>query len=918
MCMHDGPRMNITVPKSLYLIDGHAQIFRAYYARIPELTSPTGEPTKATYGFMQMLLNLIRDRCPDYLVMAMDTADSTVFRREFYPEYKANRDATPEDLPVQAERIASMVQALGVPVLRLSGYEADDLMATIVHRLAGEPIDIYLVSKDKDLEQLLSDRVRLYDPGKDEVVDADSLRLSKGYGPEQAIEIQTLCGDIVDNIPGITGVGVKTAAKLIAKYGSADAVVEHAAELTPKMAENVRAFAGRMELTRKLVTLKRDVEFPFELEQAQVDGFLPERLMPIFDELDMARMKDQWRNLEPTSAPASSPDKTAIGGVPAQTVTYRLVDTVDKLNDLAAQLMECDTFAFDTETTGLNPVKAELVGLSFCCQEGEAYYVPVHSLSNVQFSLEEIVDTLTPVLCRDGLQLVGQNIKYDLVVLRQVGIEPTGPFFDTMIAAFLLDPLQRSFGMDAMVLDFLGHRMIPITDLIGKGSDQIPIDEVDLNRVCEYACEDADYTWRLRNYLKPRLESSSASSLFRETEMPLIEVLVSMEHNGVALDVGVLATMSVKLTERLAGLTTELHRAAEHEFNIDSTKQLANLLFDEQQLPVIRKTKTGRSTDADTLNELVRRTDHPIPKLLLEYRELKKLKSTYVDTLPEMVCRRTGRIHASFNPIGAITGRLSSSNPNLQNIPIRTELGRKIRGAFVAPSDEWVILAADYSQIELRVLAHFCQDEALLQAFREEVDIHAAVAAQIYGVALDEVDGDQRSAAKAVNFGIIYGQTAFGLARSLNISRSEAETFINMYFMRYPGIRLFIDRCIADARQCGYVETILGRRRPVPELKSPNKQQMAAGERVAVNTVIQGSAADLIKRAMIDIHETLRCDEYSSRMLIQVHDELVFETRSKTVEAEAAMIRDKMVGAIALDVPVKVDIAWGQNWLESK
>ena len=580
--------------------------------------------------------------------------------------------------------------------------------------------------------------------------------------------------------------------------------------------------------------------------------------------------------------------------------------------------MQCATFAFDTETTGLNPVKAELVGLSFCWQEGEAYYVPVRSPADVQLPVEAVVETLKPVLCRQDLQLVGQNIKYDLVVLRQVGIEPTGPFFDTMIAAFLLDPMQRSFGMDAMTLDFLGHRMIPITDLIGKGRDQIPIDQVDLERVCEYACEDADYTWRLRNYLKPRLESSSALSLFRETEMPLIEVLASMEHHGVALDVDVLVTMSKELTERLAELTTELHRAAEHEFNIDSTKQLANVLFDEQQLPVIRKTKTGRSTDADTLSELVRRTDNPIPKLLLEYRELKKLKSTYVDTLPDMVCSRTGRIHASFNPIGAITGRLSSNNPNLQNIPIRSELGRKIRGAFVAQSEEWVILSADYSQIELRVLAHFCQDKALLKAFRDEVDIHSAVAAQIYGVALEEVGRDQRSAAKAVNFGIIYGQTAFGLARSLNIGRSEAETFINMYFMRYPGIRMFIDRCIADAKERGYVETILGRRRPVPELKSPNKQQIAAGERVAVNTVIQGSAADLIKRAMIDIHETLRCDQFSSRMLIQVHDELVFETPSKSVEAEAAMIRNKMVGAIPLDVPVKVDIAWGRNWLESK
>jgi len=504
------------------------------------------------------------------------------------------------------------------------------------------------------------------------------------------------------------------------------------------------------------------------------------------------------------------------------------------------------------------------------------------------------------------------------LVLRQLGIVVAGLRFDTMLASYLLDPMGRSHSLDALAKDLLGHVMIPITDLIGKGMDQLTMDQVDTTQVCEYAAEDADYTWRLKEILEPRMIGSPVEALFCDTEMPLVEVLTEMEHNGISLDSKLLKQLGTTMEDRLIELTREVHQAAGRPFNLDSPKQLAEVLFDEQGFSVVRKTKTGRSTDADTLEALAAQSDHPIPKLLLEYRELSKLKNTYVDTLPKMVSRRTGRVHASFNQTGAITGRLSSSDPNLQNIPIRTELGKRIREAFVAGDADSVLLAADYSQIELRLLAHFCKDTALMEAFCQGQDVHRAVAAQVNNVSLDDVTPAQRSAAKAVNFGIIYGQTPFGLSRSLGIPQSEAKAFIDRYFKRYPGIRLFIDRCVEEARKTGFAETILGRRRPIPELKSRNPGQVSFGQRFAVNTVVQGSAADLIKRAMIDIHRELMSGDHPAKMLIQVHDELVFEVPKREVEREAKMIRDRMEHAIPLDVPIVVDIAWGRTWADSK
>ncbi|GJM26826.1 MAG: DNA polymerase I [Phycisphaerae bacterium] len=902
------------MPKSLFVIDGHAQIYRSYYAPFRPLTSPTGEPTKAVYVFCSTLFTLLRDKKPDYLVMTLDVSDRTVFRCDIYPEYKAQRDPAPDDLHPQADRIVEIVQAMGIPVLRQEGYEADDLMATLAKRLAGDDLDVYLVSKDKDLEQVISDHVFLYDPGKNVVLDRKALLENKGYAPEQVIDIQTLSGDSVDNIPGVAGVGPKTAVKLINKYGTAQAVVEHADELTPKQSQNVKAFAEHLPITRQLVTLLDDVDFEFDLESARTASLTFGNARPTFESLGFNRLTDQLDEL--------AGEDDVQGELPLASSEdlgeYVCVDTDKALDELAAELEKQSIFAIDTETTNINPVVAELAGISVSWEAGKAYYIPIRAAMGKCLALESVREKLAGVLGDVSIGKVGQNIKYDAIVLEQAGMPLGGIAFDTMIASFVLEPLRRSHGMNALVLELCGHRMIPISDLIGKGKDQLTIDQVDAAHVTEYAGEDADFTWRLYEILSKQLEESSFKSLFEDVEMPLVSVLARMESNGVSLDESLLAKMSDDLGDRLLELTAEIHEAAGYAFNIASTKQLAVVLFDEQKLPVIKKTKTGRSTDAATLEALVQQTDNPIPRLMLEYRELTKLKGTYLDTLPQMVCRKTDRIHAGFHQTGAVTGRLSSSDPNLQNIPIRTELGRRIRGAFVASGSDRTLVVADYSQIELRVLAHFSKDEALLAAFENGLDIHAAVAAQVNDVSIEEVTSEQRSAAKAVNFGIVYGQTAFGLARSLGISQGAAREFIDRYNDQYLGIKGFVDQCIAEAKEKGYAETILGRRRPIDELHSRNKQQQALGARLAVNTVIQGTAADMIKRAMIDIHREIASNELDVQMLIQVHDELVFEVAKVEVDAHVAMIRDKMVNAISFDVPIVVDIGKGATWLDAK
>ncbi|UCG33333.1 MAG: DNA polymerase I [Phycisphaerales bacterium] len=900
--------------KRLYLIDGHAQIYRAHYAPFRELNAPSGEPTKATHVFWQMMLTLAREKRPDYLAVTFDVSDKTTFRTSIFPEYKANREAPPEDLSLQMERIMGMLETAGVPILRLEGFEADDIMATAAERLAGEDLDVYMVSKDKDLEQLVGDHVFMYDPAKDQVIDAETLRESKGYGPEQAVEVQTLMGDCTDNIPGVVGVGPKKAAQLIGKYLSAQAVLDHADELTPKLRENVLAFAEQIERTRQLVTLRRDVPVDMDVDAWRLRADRWSAVVPVFEELGFRRLTEQLASLTGDEAtPAARIEETK------GPTRYELVDSPAKLEAFTRKLAKQRSFAFDTETTGLNPVASDTVGMSFSWKAGEAYYLPVRTAVGKALDVGQVREAVGPILADPAIRKCGHNVKYDLVVLRSAGFEVGGVDFDSMIASFLLEPTRRSHGMDYLAGTLLGHQTIPITDLIGRGKDQLTLDQVDVRQVCEYACEDADVTWRLREELEPGIEAAGQTAeLFHLTEMPLVEVLAEMELNGVALDTEFLARMSNSLADRLVDLTRQVHRAARREFNIDSTRQLGEVLFDDLGLPVIKRTKTGRSTDAETLETLALETDNRVPRLVLEYRELTKLKSTYLDALPERICERTGRVHASFHQTGAITGRLSSSDPNLQNIPIRTELGREIRRAFVAGRADHVLITADYSQIELRVLAHFSKDPALMRAFEEDQDIHRFVAAQVFGVDLEDVTPEQRGRAKAVNFGIIYGQTPYGLSRGTGMAVSEAKLFIDTYFMRYPGIRLFMDGVIEQARREGLVRTMLGRVRPIEGLNSRNKQTVAAAERLAVNTVIQGSAADLIKRAMIGVHRRIHEGGRASRMIIQVHDELVFEAPAKAVESEQLMIREEMEKALPLAVPIRVDLGSGINWLESK
>ena len=695
--------------------------------------------------------------------------------------------------------------------------------------------------------------------------------------------------------------------------------MEHVEELTPKMKENFKEHSEVLEISRRLVTLNPNVELEFKVEDCRTENFQPEALLPTFKELNFKRLIDQ---LEEAQSNNGSEDKGVMKAPPGPKLDaeYHDVNTPEAFDEFIEKLREQKIFAIDTETTSLSAVDCLLVGISISWKAGEGYYIPLRSnqLGAQTLDVEPTLDSLTPILEDPEVKKCGQNIKYDMNVLRSAGIILRGVYFDSMVASYLSHPERRGHGMDALALDFLNHETISITELIGKGKKQISMLDADPVKLAEYAAEDADITWRLYERLAPDLKTAGVDKLFEEVEMPLVEVLAEMEYQGVALDTQQLRDASAKLADRIIELENEIYKAAGREFKIDSPKQLAEILFDDIGLRVVKKTKTSRSTDASVLETLKHETEHPLPTLILEYRELTKLRRTYLEPLPDYVSDKTDRLHASFHQTVAATGRLSSSDPNLQNIPIRTSQGREIRRAFIAGSDDHVLITADYSQIELRVLAHFSQDEGLLEAFESGQDIHRTVAAQLAGIPPEEVTSDQRSRAKAVNFGIIYGQGAFGLANALGISRPEASDFISRYKDRYPGIVTFMDQCIQQADETGQVSTILGRHRPIPEIHSRNRNMRAQGERLAINTVVQGSAADLIKLAMINLHNRIKEDELDLKMLIQVHDELVFEAPREGIEKFVDLVKLEMAGALDLKVPIVVDATWGENWLEGK
>ncbi len=935
--------------KTLYLIDGHAQFFRAYHALRPGMTSPvTREPTNLTFGFTGILLKLIRDYRPDYLAVVIDVSgDRETFRSELYPQYKAHRPSAPEDFHPQVERCLELLREMRIPVVGEAGVEADDVIATLVRRLEAqhEDLDIRIVSRDKDLAQLIGEHVKLLDIYKDEMVEPSALFNTQGVEPGQVRDILALMGDPTDNVPGVPGIGPKTAAQLIQRYGSIDALMEHLDEIKGKRRENLEASREMVRLSRELVTLKQDVDVELDLDAARCDpAEIPvEPVVAIFRQLGFNRAERELRELAGGRAEPPAPARPAADrssdepGLfaevapppPADRGAYRLITTVEQLDEVVRAIRTAGEFAVDTETDSVFPMRARLCGISVALEPRTGVYIPVRSPEpDRHLDTEAVMSRLRPVLEDESLAKIGQNLKYDMNVLRRHGARLAGVAFDTMIASYVLDASRSSHRLDVLALAFLKHTCIPLSSLIGTGRRRKGFHEVPLERALEYAAEDADVALRLRDVLAPRLDEQGLRPLFDEVEMPLVEVLAELEFNGIRIDPQELDRQRERLSGRIAELRRRIGDAAPHPFNPDSPKQLAAALFNrpDQEPPglglrVQRRGKTGPSTDQEVLERLAAdpAIDSPVPGLVVEHRQLTKLVSTYLVALKEAINPDTGRVHASFHQTVAATGRLASSDPNLQNIPIRTEVGREIRRAFVAEPGH-ALIAADYSQIELRLLAHLAEDEGLIQAFRRGDDIHRTAAADVFGVPATEVTPQQRDAAKMVNFGIIYGITAYGLARRLgsDVSREQAAAFIRDYKARYPRIDEFLRQCVETAQTAGYVQTMLGRRRPIPQINARNPQQRALGERMAINSVVQGSAADLIKLAMINLHRELPGRHPHARMLLQIHDELVFEAPESEAEPVRLFVAERMEHAMDLRVPLVVGSAWSTSWIDVK
>ncbi len=921
-------------PVALFLVDGHALAYRSYFAFAgAPLRNSAGEETGAVYGFLNTMLSLISRYSPEYIAVAFDSEERT-FRHEQFEAYKAHRPAMPEGLSQQLPVIFETLDAMGMVRLNAPGFEADDIIATLARRWRDE-VAVKIVSGDKDLLQLVDERVHVIRPGKGAVLekelDAEGLRELTGMGPAQFVDYLALVGDATDNVPGVKGIGEKTAGALLARFESLDGIYQHLDDVE-KPSVRKRLAEGREAAleSRELVRLRDDVPLEIGLEALARGEHRTPELAEIMDRLEFRRMKDQVFGGDVKKAPADPPRPPAApadpgAGVP---VRYVCVDTESALRKLAADLAACEEIVIDVETSSVDPMRAVLAGISLGTVPAVAYYVPVASDLDEPgtlgllpasrapgMSLDAVAGILGPVLAAERPSKIGQNIKYDAIVLERAGMPVRGISFDTMVASYCLDPARRSHGLDALARDVLGHEMIPFEALFDRRTREKDIRRVPLERVVEYACEDADYTLRLKQTFAPLIEASEVKSLFHDVEMPLSELLTRMEMTGVRVDAEFLGELAQRYGARIAELEEAVYASIGERFNLASTPKLREVLFERLKLKPARRTKTGYSTDADVLEGLA--GQHEVVSLLLEWRQLVKLKGTYVDALPRLVHPGTGRVHTSYNQAVATTGRLSSSDPNLQNIPIRSAEGREIRRAFVARDAGWVLLDADYSQIELRILAHLSGDEALQQAFREGADVHRATAARVMKVSPEEVTDDMRSSAKVVNFGIVYGMGARGLAQSLGIDAVEARRFIDDYFRSYPGVKRFIDDTIASARRDHAVTTLLGRMRRLPDIDSSNPGARAFSERVAVNTPVQGTAADIIKLAMLAVDRELRAGGFSARLILQVHDELLLDVPEEELPAVRDLVRERMESALDLDVPLKVDMGWGANWLEA-
>lgn len=884
---------------TLYLIDGSSYLYRAYFA-IKRLSSPTGFPTNAIYGFTQMLLKLLKDYQPQHLAMVFDVGRVT-FRTELYPAYKANRAEMPDDLRQQVGPIRDLVRAFNIPVVELQGYEADDLIGTLASRWEATGGNVVVVTGDKDLMQIVTDQTTLLDTMKNVTSAIPQVHERFGVGPEGVIDILGLAGDTSDNIPGVPGIGEKTAIKLIQQFGSMDSLLERAAEVPGKVGEKLREFAEQARLSRVLATIIKDV--PYELHPEQLLAQEPdtERLNELFKLYGFHTLITEM-TAQPT----------------LQTDQYHCILTSDDLEKLAQRLETAEAFAFDTETTGLDPRTAELVGISISLQAHEAFYIPVgHRYLGMpeQLSRKAVRNRLRPAFGNPAIRKVGQNLKFDLQVLTTAGLEVQGSWCDTMLCSYLLNPSRGGHGLDALAQEHLNHKMVSYDEVTGSGKNRICFSEVEIEKATRYAAEDADATWLLHEKLLPMLKEQGLEKLLFELEMPLMEIMTRMELHGVLLDLGHLAELGHGFGGRMAELEKRIIELAGGPFNLNSPKQLEEVLFERLGLQAGKKTKgkTGRSTDNEVLSGLAE--EHEIARLLLDYRGLAKLKSTYTDALAKLTDKQ-GRVHTSYNQAVTSTGRLSSSDPNLQNIPIRTDEGRRIREAFIAPPGH-LILAADYSQIELRVLAHLSTDPVFCDAFSQDEDIHTRTASEVFGLFPEMVTSEMRRQAKTINFGIIYGQGAFSLAKQLGVARNVAEKFISAYKERHSGAIAFLDSCIATAKETGYVTTILGRKLPIADITSSNGNLRSFAERNAINYPIQGSAADIIKQAMLGVDRAIAAAGLQSRLIMQVHDELVFEVLEAELEQMRELVNREMSQAVALKVPLKVDINWGPNWSQA-
>ena len=930
--------------KKLFLLDGHALVYRAHYAFITRpLINSKGMNVSAVTGFTRFLWEILKNQKPTHLAVSFDMHGPT-FRNEMYTEYKANREAQPEDITIAIPYIKQIIEGFNIPIVTMEGFEADDIIGTLAKQAEKEGFQVFMMTPDKDYAQLVSKNIFMYKPGRKggevEILgEKEVLEKWQIKRVDQVIDILGLQGDSVDNIPGIPGIGAKTAVKLLNLYDTVEGLIENADKLKGKQKENVINFSDQAILSKKLATIDVNVPVKFDAKKYEVEPFNREKLTEVFRELEFRTLAKQVLEEDTSGAASKASGKGSQGSlfgndpaaapkvppIPAHSVAekniqntkheYHLVSTPQERKQLIELLLSQKRFCFDTETTGIDANEAELVGIAFSIKKGEAYYVPV---SADQESAKALLEEFRPVFESSDIEKIGQNIKYDMLILKWYGIDVKGYLADTMIAHYILEPELRH-NMDYLAESYLKYQPVSITNLIGKkGKKQLSMRDVEVEKVAEYAGEDADITLQLESYLFNKIDEEGFRKLYNEIEEPLIKALVEVEYNGVNLDVDYLKKYSKQLAKEIVDYEKTVHEEAGVPFNISSPKQVGEILFEKMKLPYRwRKTSTGQySTSEEKLIEMA--NDYPIVEKILKYRGLTKLLSTYVDALPKMVNPKTGRIHTSFNQALAATGRLSSQNPNLQNIPIRTPQGAKVREAFVPRGDEFTLLAADYSQIELRLIAEISGDEAMLEAFQKGQDIHQATAARVFGVPLDEVTREQRYRAKTVNFSVIYGAGATNLSRQLDIKRAEATELIKNYFTQYNGLKIYMEDVVKDARANGYVKTLMGRRRYLRDINSRNGLIRSNAERVAINTPIQGSAADMIKIAMVNIHKAMQAQNLKSKMILQVHDELVFDAHKDELDIIKPLIEDKMKNAIPnLKVPILVGMGTGDNWLEA-